>query len=123
MKLGDLLKELREDESLRAASKRMNISYSYLSLLENGIDKRTGKPVKPSPETLHQIAKAYKYDYMKLIKITGYLEDEKFKPEIQEPFPTNLSLQLWYKSLPNNKENDVEKLKNMWEIIQSSVSK
>lgn len=123
MKLGDLLKELRGDEPLRTAAKRMNISYSYLSLLEKGIDKRTGKQVKPSPETLHQISKGYKYDYMNLIKIAGYLSEEKYNQQLLEPFPANPSLQLWYKSLPNNKEDDVEKLKNMWEIIQSSVSK
>lgn len=122
MKLCHLLKELRGDEPLRAAAKRMNISFSYLSLLEKGIDKRTGKAVKPSPETLQQIAKAYMYDYMKLIKIAGYLSDKKFNPELKEPFPTNPSLQQWYKSLPNYKEEDVEKLKNMWEIIQSSSS-
>ena len=60
---------------------------------------------------------------MKLIKISGYLEDEKFNAELQEPFPSNPSLQQWYKSLPNYKEDDIKKLKNMSEIIQSSVSK
>lgn len=123
MKLGALLKELRGDESLRNASKRMNISYSYLSLLEKGIDNRTGTPVKPSSETLRQIAKGYKYDYMKLIKIAGYLADEKYNPKLIEPFSNNPSLHQWYKSLPSYNEKDVEKLKNMWEIIQSSVSK
>ncbi|MFJ8064854.1 helix-turn-helix domain-containing protein [Psychrobacillus sp. NPDC096426] len=120
MNLGVLLKELRGDESLRDAAKRMNISFVYLGMLEKGEDRRTGKRMNPTPETLQQIAKGYKYDYMKLIKVAGYLADEKFNPELSEPFPDNPSLQQWYKSLPHYNEEDVEKLKTMWNLIQSS---
>lgn len=120
MKLGMLLKELRGDESLRDAAKRMDISYAYLSILEKEIDTRTGKPIKPTPETLHQIAIAYKYDYMELIKAAGYMTEEKYNHNLREPFPNNPSLQQWYKALPKQNEDEVEKLKTMWNIIQSS---
>ena len=115
-----LLKELRGDESLRDAAKRMDITFAYLGKLEKGLDARTGKPMKPTPKTLQKIAKGYKYDYMKLIKVAGYLDDEKYNPELSEPFPDNPSLQQWYKSLPHSNEEDVEKLKTMWNLIQSS---
>lgn len=68
MSLGELLKDLRGDEGLRDAAKRMEITYSYLAMLEKGTDWRTGKPLKQTPLTLQQIASAYKYDYMKLIE-------------------------------------------------------
>lgn len=117
MSLGELLKELRGDEGLRDAAKRMEISYSYLALLEKGTDRRTGKPLKPTPETLQQIASAYKYDYLKLIEVAGYLNDATYNPALTEPFAHNPSLQQWYKSLPDFNEKDVVKLKTIWKVI------
>lgn len=119
MKLGELLKELRGDESLRDAAKRMNITHTYLAMLEKGIDRRTGKPIQPTPETLKTIAKGYKCDYLRLITVAGVVDDSAFNPTLQEPFPTNLSLQNWYKQLPNCREEDVMKLMAMWQLIQS----
>ncbi|WP_193767172.1 helix-turn-helix domain-containing protein [Lysinibacillus parviboronicapiens] len=120
MSLGELLKELRGDEGLRDAAKRMEITYSYLAMLEKGTDRRTGKPIKPTPETLQQIARAYKYDYMKLIEAAGYLHDASYNPTLKEPFAHYPSLQQWYKSLPNCNEKDIEKLKTIWEVIHES---
>lgn len=111
------MKELRGDEGLRDAAKRMEITYSYLAMLEKGTDRRTGKPLKPTPETLQQIASAYKYDYMKLIEVAGYLHDAAYNPTLKEPFAHNPSLQQWYKSLADCNEKDVEKLKTIWEAI------
>ncbi|MFJ7183830.1 RodZ family helix-turn-helix domain-containing protein [Lysinibacillus xylanilyticus] len=42
MSLGEFLKQLRGDEGLRDAAKRMKITYSYLAMLEKGTDRRTG---------------------------------------------------------------------------------
>lgn len=117
MSLGKLLKVLRGDEGLRDAAKRMKITYSYLAMLEKGTDRRTGKPLKPTPETLQQIASAYKYDYMKLIEAAGYLHDTAYTPALKESFAHNHSLQQWYRSLPNCNEKDIEKLKKIWDVI------
>jgi len=54
----------------------MGISYSYLSILEKGIDPRTGKDSNPKPDTLRLISKAYEYPYEELLKAAGYLNDE-----------------------------------------------
>ncbi|MGC8229874.1 helix-turn-helix domain-containing protein [Pseudobacillus badius] len=85
-KLGELLKSLRGKESLRDASKRIGISHTYLDTIEKGYDKRSGKPVKPTPDTLKLIAKAYDYSYEELMKIAGYIEenDKKHKPMLTE---------------------------------------
>jgi len=116
--LGEFLKELRGDEGLRDAAKRMDITHSYLAMLERGKDRRTGNPIKPTPGTLQQIAEAYKYDYLKLIEVAGFSDDPSYNPTLKEPFANNPSLQQWYKSLPNCNEKDVEKLKIIWDVIQ-----
>lgn len=76
--LGEYLKNLRGNESLRDASKRIGISHTYLDTIEKGYDKRSGKHVNPTPETLKLISKAYMCDYEFLMSLAGYikLEDE-----------------------------------------------
>jgi transcriptional regulator with XRE-family HTH domain len=71
--LGKLLRKLREKESLRDVSSRSGISHTYLGVIEKGIDQRTGNPIKPTPETLKTLAKAYNYSYEELMKMAGYL--------------------------------------------------
>ncbi|MEY9972312.1 transcriptional regulator with XRE-family HTH domain [Lysinibacillus sp. RC46] len=117
MSLGELLKELRGDEALRDAAKRMDITYSYLAMLERGKDRRTGNPIKPTPETLQRIANAYKCDYLKMVEMVDFSIYPSYNPALKEPFAHNLSLQQWYKSLPHCNEQDVEKLKIIWDIF------
>jgi hypothetical protein len=66
--------------SIREAAKRMGISYSYLSILEKGIDPRTGKNSNPKPDTLRIISKAYEYPYEELLKEAGYLYNDTLIP-------------------------------------------
>lgn len=73
--LGELLRELRGNASLREASERIGISHNYLRNLEKGIDPRTKTPINPSAETLKKIAKAYDYPYEELLKVAGYLDE------------------------------------------------
>ncbi|WP_429842773.1 helix-turn-helix domain-containing protein [Brevibacillus sp. FIR094] len=75
-KLGDLLIQLRGKETLRDASKRIGVSHTYLSLLEKGIDPRTGKTIRPTADTLKLLAKAYQYDYQQLLKVAGILNSD-----------------------------------------------
>lgn len=117
LNLGEFLKELRGDEGLRDAAERMDITYSYLAMLERGKNRRTGNPIKPTPETLQQIANAYKYDYLKLIEVAGFSNDPSYNPALKEPFAHNPLLQEWYKSLPHCNEKDIEKLKIIWDVI------
>ncbi|MGE7273555.1 helix-turn-helix domain-containing protein [Brevibacillus panacihumi] len=80
--IGETLKRLRGKRSLREMEKITGISHTYLSSLEKGVDPRTGKERKPSPETLHKIASALGVDYLGLIEEAGYLfeaYDEKSK--------------------------------------------
>ncbi|MCX7922752.1 MAG: helix-turn-helix domain-containing protein [Clostridia bacterium] len=76
--LGELFRQIRINKnwSIREAAKRMGISHSYLSILEKGIDPRTGKDSSPKPDTLRIISKAYDYPYEELMKAAGYLNDD-----------------------------------------------
>lgn len=76
--LGELFRQIRVSKnwSIREAARKMGISYSYLSILEKGIDPRTGKDSNPKPDTLRIISKAYDYPYEELMKSAGYLNDD-----------------------------------------------
>lgn len=73
--LSKLLVELRANQSLREASKKIGISHTYLDTLEKGIDNRSGSEVKPTPETLKLISLAYDYNYIDLLIVAGYLDN------------------------------------------------
>lgn len=57
MTLGKFIKQYREDNnlSLREFSKSCELSHSYISKLEKGVDSKTGKPVIPTVETIKKI--------------------------------------------------------------------
>lgn len=76
--LGELFRRIRlsKNWSIREAAKKMGIAPSYLSILEKGIDPRTGKYSKPKPDTLRLIAKTYDYPYEELLKAAGYLNED-----------------------------------------------
>jgi transcriptional regulator with XRE-family HTH domain len=72
-----LIKKIRGRDSLRKATEKTGISYTYWSILEKGIDPRTKSPIKPSPETLKSISDGYGYSYEKLMEAAGYVESKK----------------------------------------------
>lgn len=76
--LGELFRQIRvgKNWSIREAARRMGISYSYLSILEKGIDPRTGKNSIPKPDTLRLISKAYDYPYEELMKAAGHINED-----------------------------------------------
>lgn len=78
--LGEVIKDLRGKASLREAAKKIGISHTYLDTVEKGFDKRSGSPIKPTPETLRLISAAYNYPYKELMKLAGYIEDSSNKP-------------------------------------------
>jgi transcriptional regulator with XRE-family HTH domain len=92
--LGSLLRQLRDRESLRDVSSRSGISHTYLGIIEKGIDQRSGNPVKPTPETLKTLAKAYNYPYEDLMRRAGYLRENNedySTEEIIRPAPFDLA--------------------------------
>lgn len=75
--LGALLRELRGKRSLREAAKLSGLSYSYISSLEKGEHPKTKAPILASPESLKQLARAYRYDYKELYRMCGIIDEEE----------------------------------------------
>lgn len=92
--LGDLIKRLRGNRSLREASKLTGISHNYLSIVERGVDPRSGAPVSPTPETLKKIAESYNYSYDTLMRLAGYIEEENENKSPVEKLIEYLDLEL-----------------------------
>lgn len=67
-------KRLSMNLSIRAAAKKIGISYTYLDNLEKGVDRRSGVRNKPTPETLKLIAEAYHLNYTYLLSLFDYIE-------------------------------------------------
>lgn len=79
--LGEYLKKVRKsrDLSLRQVDYKSDVSFSHLSMIENGSRK-------PSPLTLKELAKIYNLDYIDLYEKAGYLDlAEKEKLESRNP--------------------------------------
>lgn len=74
--LGKVLKLLRGNLSLREAAKKSGLSHNYLSIVEKGVDPRTGSPVNPTPDTLKKLSEAYGFPYQDLMVIAGYIDPD-----------------------------------------------
>lgn len=130
--LGQYIKNLRGKMSLRDAANNIGISHTYLDTIEKGFDKRSKKPVKPTPETLKLISEAYLCSYEDLMVKAGYIEPSKSsentlsKDDEQaafEKFINDPNLQVFYKELPNSEEEEIEMLREFWEIIKKNKKK
>lgn len=121
MKLQNLLIKLRGEESIPTAAKRIGMSANYYRNIENGFDPIRGTKPTPSPAILEKIAKAYKVDYMKLVKAAGYESDPKYNPEVlKQPFFEYPTLQKWYETLPNEDIETVAKLYAIWKVMKGN---
>lgn len=74
---GEYIKEVRESKNMTLNQVAMysDISAAQLSRIE------TGKRGVPKPLTIEKIAQALRIDYIELMKIAGYLEDNKEEPK------------------------------------------
>lgn len=120
-KFGDYIKKTRETKNmtLNQVALYAEISAAQLSRIENG------KRGTPKPTTIEKLSRALKVDYNDLMRIAGYLESDNMNSSEQDEaefqaFANNPSLKKWYKELPKSKEEDLERLRMMWEILKSS---
>jgi len=118
--IGEVLKKLRGKMSLREASEKIGISHTYLDTIEKGFDKRSGKQINPSPETLKLISKAYNYSYKKLLNLAGYIDitnnEENEDPEFEEFIK---DVRRWYKEAPKDREEDLQRLRRIFEAYKN----
>lgn len=95
---------------------RLGMSRGQLANYEQG--KR-----QPDQETLVKLADFFNVstDYLlgRIDNPSTGTKIDKDEAEFQA-FANNPSLQKWYKELPKSKEEDLEKLRMMWEIINNN---
>lgn len=72
--LGLYIKRYRSNKnlSLRAFANLCNLSYTYISKLEDGIDPRTNKPISPTIDTLQRISSATNADLNYIVELAAY---------------------------------------------------
>ncbi|HEY4543895.1 MAG TPA: helix-turn-helix transcriptional regulator [Tissierellaceae bacterium] len=105
------LRSLREQHKIsqKDFAEILGVSNVVLSRYENG-------ERKPDYDMLIKIAEHFdvSVDYLLGKSNSVQLSDEEeFQNFIEDP-----ELEMWYKQLPNNKEDDLRALKDMWEIIK-----
>lgn len=115
MNLQQLLIQLRGEESPNQAALRIGIAPNYYRDLERGYYLQSGKPINPSKETIKKITVAFKVDYAILAKAAN-LPVEKENQSI--PFANQPHLHQWYKGLPSENLDDIEKLYNVWQMLK-----
>lgn len=54
---------------------------------------------------------------LKVDEVVDFSDDPSYNPALKEPFTYNTSLQQLYKYLPYCNEQDVEKLRIIWDVI------
>lgn len=79
MKLGDLIKQYRNEHqlSLREFATRCGLSHAYIDKLEKGHDPRTGKKVEPTLETLTRVSEAMGISLNDILTKIGYIDPQQ----------------------------------------------
>ena len=75
--IGQMLKRLKGDTSLRGVQRLTGISNAYLSQIEKGLRQ-------PGPKLLRRLAALYGVALQELLKKAGYLDREEGEPEADE---------------------------------------
>ena len=75
--IGQMLKRLRGETSLRGVQRLSGISNAYLSQIEKGVRH-------PGPKLLRRLAALYGVGVHDLLRKAGYLEREGEEPEVDE---------------------------------------
>ena len=112
--LGTRLREIRKKNKLTQTqlAEKVGTQKGTISNYENGHST-------PPNEMLKRISKVLNISSDYLLGISeeknSYVkEDEAFYDAISDP-----DLKRWYKELPNSKEEDLKRLRQMWEIIRN----
>ncbi|MBS4201857.1 helix-turn-helix transcriptional regulator [Bacillus sp. FJAT-49732] len=109
---GEYIKKFRKQRNLtiRQLELYSGVSNSYLSQLENG------KRGIPSAEILKKLSGPLDVPQNELMIAAGYIDDDgekELKAFIHDP-----ELRRWHRELPQSPEEDLLKLRKMWEIMK-----
>lgn len=113
------LKELRKEARLTQAevAKYLNISESAYGYYEQGRNEISISSIQKLAEK-YDVSVAYILCESDIKHPFPNTQAEKDEAEFQA-FANDPSLQKWYKELPKSREEDLQKLRKMWEIIKN----
>lgn len=109
--LGERIVQLRERQrwSQRELAKRVQLNVSVMNRIELG-----ERPVKDHELSLIATILEVTTDYL-----LGRSEDPSMSEKQEfEAFRNDPSLERWYKTLPQNSEEDLRRLKRIWEAFK-----
>ena len=114
MSVGDRIKQLRKSLHLtqKQLADKVKVSPQVISNWEREYTEPGSEDIKLLSEALKQSA-----DYILGEKDT-FPSIDKDEEEFQA-FANDPELGRWYKELPKSEEEDLQKLRQMWEIIRS----
>lgn len=113
---GQILAKLRKEKGLSQykLAELMNFSRGQIANYEQGSRE-------PDFETLERFADFFGVSIDYLLGRTNESRTQADKDEADfQAFANNPSLQKWYKELPQSREEDLEKLRKMWEILKDN---
>jgi len=112
--LSEVLKNLRSAKnlSLRQVERKSGVSNAYLSQLENG------KIKEPSPHILHKLAEVYDTPYNDLMKLVGYIKEQK-----GENVSKKIMSDVAFKALSELKDDEKEAVLEYIEFIRNKRKK
>ncbi|MEQ6357740.1 helix-turn-helix transcriptional regulator [Lysinibacillus sp. M3] len=109
------LKELRKEASLTQAdvAKFLNISESAYGYYEQGRNEI-------SIGSIQKLAEKYDVSVAYILCETNEKQPFDKDESAFQAFTNDPSLQKWYKELPKSREEDLQKLRKMWEILKDN---
>ncbi|GLC88226.1 helix-turn-helix domain-containing protein [Lysinibacillus piscis] len=115
MDIGKRIVSLRERRgwTQKELANRVNLNVSVMNRIESN-----DRPIKDSE--LLNLANVLEVstDYLLGRSESSTLSQTEKKEAEFQAFANNPTLQKWYKELPKSKEEDLEKLRKMWEILK-----
>lgn len=78
--------------TFREAAERSGISHSYIRYLETGKRPGTNTPIKPSPDMLKGLSKAYNHPYKDLMILAGYQDEVNVMEENEDEFIQDIEI-------------------------------
>ncbi|MGE7979478.1 helix-turn-helix domain-containing protein [Psychrobacillus sp. NPDC093200] len=116
-------------KTLRFLRNKRNISQKdfgkIFGVAESTISMYERNERKPDFELLTKFADYFEVttDYLLGRDINKLLENKAEKEEAEfQAFVNDPSLQKWYKELPKSEEEDLQKLRSIWEMIKNDVN-
>lgn len=114
---GEKLAELRRNKKLSQyeLAEKLGFSRGKLANYEQGTRE-------PDFETLELIADYFNVSIDYLLGRSNFPSTQQVNKDEEEfqAFANDPSLQKWYKELPKSKEEDLRKLRKMWEILKDN---